>query len=116
VHGDWRELLARGFARVLVVLTLLPFTPPFQACDLGHLSNTHFPGSGEQTPSANLLADGSCSHALPSSNLPPRIRFDAIETFKRQIDRPASLSPGLTRLGLSPAIESPLPCVSALRI
>jgi len=108
-------LLAKCFAGALVILTLVPFTAPFPACDFNQLSAAERPGTNRQTSSANVLAD-SCSHALPVSNLSPRIRFVAVVTSRRSADYLPSVSPRWTRIRFINPIELPDDTLAALRI
>jgi hypothetical protein len=91
-------------AWVLVVLTLLPFTAPFPACDFSSLSTAHVPGGDR--PTTNLLGDDSYAHALLLSSPSPRIRFVPPAVPDRDSDGPP-LSPP-RRSGAAPRFSDPL--------
>jgi hypothetical protein len=114
--GDvWIRFIAKFFAAALIALTLLPFTAPFPACDLGNPWSTDSPVS-DHSSQTNVLTDGACLHALPSSNPAPRIRAVVGGVLKRHSGRPPEASPRLTGHRRSPDLRSPADTLSAFRI
>jgi hypothetical protein len=114
--GVCLRFVVKGFAVILIALTVLPFTAPFPACDLGNPFAPHTSGSAEHSPEASVLTDRLCSHALPFSNPSSRIRFVVVAPLKHNADRPPASSPCLPRCLRIADLQVPSFALSALRI
>jgi len=82
-------MLRSILAGLLIVLTVLPFTAPFPACDASGLFGDQVPVSAAHEAQNSSVIDGSLSHALPLSGFSTRTRFIArLDTWSGHLRSP----------------------------